>query len=195
MSTLMEPGFERAKQEEQERARASWKGGSQKTAAPVYRELAKTEFEGYTALRVDGARVLALVQDGVGVQALAAGEQGEVVLDATSFYADSGGQVGDVGWLYGADHQSVVAEVKGANKPVQGVFAHKVIAKAAIAVGDVVDTVVNGEVRAATMRNHTGTHLLHAALREVLGKHVKQAGSLVNRDRLRFDFSSLYGGG
>ncbi len=186
-------GFERAKNEEQERARASWKGGSQKTASPVYRELAKTEFEGYTALRVDGARVLALVKDGVGVQALAAGEQGEVVLDATSFYADSGGQVGDVGWLYGADHQSVVGEVRGANKPVQGVFAHKVVAKAAIAVGDVVDTVVNGEVRAATMRNHTGTHLLHAALREVLGKHVKQAGSLVNRDRLRFDFSHFTG--
>ena len=69
-------GFERAKEEEQERARASWKGGSQKSASPVYRELAKTEFEGYTALRVDGARVLALVKDGVGVQALAAGEEG-----------------------------------------------------------------------------------------------------------------------
>ena len=187
------PGFERAKQEEQERARASWKGGSQKTASPVYRELAKTEFEGYSALRVDGARVLALIQDGVGVQALAPGQEGEVVLDATSFYADSGGQVGDVGWLYGGDHQTVVAEVRGCQKPVQGVFAHKVVAKSAIAVGDEVDTVVNGEVRAATMRNHTGTHLLHAALREVLGKHVKQAGSLVNRDRLRFDFSHFTG--
>jgi alanyl-tRNA synthetase len=186
-------GFESAKNEEQERARASWKGGSQKTASPVYRELAKTEFEGYTALRVDGARVIALVKDGTGVQTLAAGEAGEVVLDATSFYADSGGQVGDVGWLYAEDHQTVLAEVKGANKPVQGVWAHKVVAKGAIAVGDIVDTVVNGEVRAATMRNHTGTHLLHAALREVLGKHVKQAGSLVNRDRLRFDFSHFTG--
>jgi alanyl-tRNA synthetase len=186
-------GFERAKQEEQERARASWKGGSQKSASPVYRELAKTEFEGYSALRVDGARVLALVKDGVGVQALEPGEEGEVVLDATSFYADSGGQVGDVGWLYGSDHQTVVAEVRGCTKPVQGVFAHKVVAKQAIGVGDEVDTVVNGEVRVATMRNHTGTHLLHAALREVLGKHVKQAGSLVNRDRLRFDFSHFTG--
>ena len=182
-------GFERAKTEEQERARASWKGGSQKTAAPVYRELAKTEFEGYSSLKVEGARVLALVQDGVGVQALGAGAEGEVVLDATSFYADSGGQVGDVGWLYGTDHQTVLAEVKGATKPVQGVFAHRVVAKDAIRVGDVVDTVVNGEVRAATMRNHTGTHLLQAALREVLGTHVKQAGSLVNQTRLRFDFS------
>ncbi len=186
-------GFEAAKAEEQERARASWKGGSQKSAAPVYRELAKTEFEGYTSLKVEGARVLALVQNGVGVQELVPGAEGEVVLDATSFYADSGGQVGDVGWLHGADHQTILAEVKGATKPVQGVFAHKVVARAPITVGAVVDTVVNGDVRAATMRNHTGTHLLQAALREVLGTHVKQAGSLVNATRLRFDFSHFAG--
>ncbi len=186
-------GFERAKQEEQARARASWKGGSQKSAAPVYRELAKTEFEGYSALRVDGSRVLALVRDGVGVNELQAGEAGEVVLDATSFYADSGGQVGDVGWLYSADHNTVVADVSGCSKPVQGVFAHRVVARERIAVGDVVDTVVDGDVRQATMRNHTGTHLLHAALREVLGKHVKQAGSLVDKTRLRFDFSHFSG--
>ena len=186
-------GFETAKAEEQERARASWKGGSQKTASPVYRELAKTEFEGYTSLKIEGARVLALVQDGTGVQELAPGTEGEVVLDATSFYADSGGQVGDVGWLYGGDHQTVLAEVKGATRPVQGVFAHRVIAKATMHVGDLVDTVVNGEVRAATMRNHTGTHLLQAALREVLGTHVKQAGSLVDATRLRFDFSHFAG--
>jgi alanyl-tRNA synthetase len=186
-------GFEAAKEEEQQRARASWKGGSQKSAAPVYRELAKTEFEGYSALRVDGAEVLALVKDGVGVTSLQAGETGEVVLDATSFYADSGGQVGDVGWLYSGDHNSVVAEVTGCKKPVQGVFAHSVVAKQTLAVGDTVDTVVNGEVRSAVMRNHTGTHLLHAALRQVLGTHVKQAGSLNDRSRLRFDFSHFTG--
>ncbi len=186
-------GFEAARREEQARARASWKGGSQKTAAPVYRELAKTEFEGYTALRVDGAKVLALVRDGVGVPELRAGEAGEVVLDATSFYADSGGQVGDVGWLYSGDHNTVVADVSGASKPVQGVWAHRVVARERIAVGDVVDTVVDGEVRAAVTRNHTGTHLLHAALREVLGRHVKQAGSSVDRSRLRFDFSHFAG--
>ena len=182
-------GFERAKEEEQVRARASWKGGSQKSAAPVYRDLPKTEFEGYTATRLDGARVLALVKDGVGVPALAAGEAGEAVLDATSFYADSGGQVGDVGMLTAADHATVVADVSGCSKPIGGVFAHRVIAREALAVGDTVDTVVDAAVRRATMRNHTGTHLLQAALREVLGSHVKQAGSLNDRSRLRFDFS------
>jgi alanyl-tRNA synthetase len=186
-------GFELAKSEEQARARASWKGGSQKTASPVYRELAKTEFAGYSALRVDGAHVLALVRDGVGVAELKAGEAGEVVLDATSFYADSGGQVGDVGWLVGAGHSTIVADVSGASKPVQGVWAHRVVARERIAMGDVVDTVVDGEVRAAVTRNHTGTHLLHAALREVLGRHVKQAGSSVDRARLRFDFSHFAG--
>jgi len=182
-------GFEAAKESEQARARASWKGGSQKTASPVYRELPKTDFEGYTALRIDGAKVLALVKDGTGVQSLAPGDEAEVVLDATSFYADSGGQVGDIGWLYSADHNTVVAEVLGCTKPVQGIFAHRVIARQPIGLGDAVDTVVNGDIRRATMRNHTSTHLLHAALREVLGKHVKQAGSLVNPQRLRFDFS------
>jgi alanyl-tRNA synthetase len=186
-------GFEAAKEEEQQRARASWKGGSQKSAAPVYRELPKTEFEGYSTLRVDGAKVLALIRDGVGVPELKGGETGEVVLDATSFYADSGGQVGDVGWLYSGDHNAVVAEVSGATKPVQGVFAHKVRANQTIAVGDTVDTVVDAATRSATIRNHTGTHLLHAALREVLGKHVKQAGSLNDAARLRFDFLHFTG--
>ncbi|QNI37329.1 alanine--tRNA ligase [Edaphobacter albus] len=186
-------GFERARSEEQARARASWKGGSQKTAAPVYRELAKTEFEGYSSLKVEGAKILALVKDGVGVPELKAGEQGEAVLDATSFYADSGGQVGDTGWLYSDDHNTIVADVYGATKPVQGVFAHKVKVRQTLAVGDTVDTVVNAENRRSTERNHTGTHLLHAALREVLGKHVKQAGSLNDATRLRFDFSHFTG--
>jgi alanyl-tRNA synthetase len=192
------PGFERAKEEEQARARASWKGGSQKTASPVYRELAKTEFGGYTALRVDGAKVLALVKDGIGAAELKPGETGEVVLDATSFYADSGGQVGDIGWLVvprgtQGEPNQILAEVKGCTKPVQGVFAHRVKATQRIAVGDTLDTVVDADTRRATERNHTGTHLLHAALREVLGKHVKQAGSLNDATRLRFDFSHFAG--
>jgi alanyl-tRNA synthetase len=182
-------GFQLAREAEQARARASWKGGSQKSASPVYRELAKTGFEGYKQLKIEGAEVLAIIKEGVGVQEAKPGEEVEIVLDQTSFYADSGGQVGDIGWLYSDDHNSIVAEVSGATKPVQGVFAHKALIRQPIRIGDKVDTVVDADYRNATRRNHTGTHLLHAGLREVLGKHVKQAGSLVDDHRLRFDFS------
>ncbi|GGH06878.1 alanine--tRNA ligase [Silvibacterium dinghuense] len=182
-------GFEAARAEEQARARASWKGGAKQSASPVYRELAKTDFEGYKTLRVDGAEVLAIVKDGVGVPVAAAGDAVEIVLNNTSFYADSGGQVGDRGWLYSDDHNAVIADVSGCTKPVQGVFAHKAVLRAPLAVGAKVDTVVDADFRYATQRNHTATHLLHAALREVLGKHVKQAGSLNDPTRLRFDFS------
>ncbi|MGC8549941.1 MAG: alanine--tRNA ligase [Acidobacteriaceae bacterium] len=182
-------GFEEARAEEQARARASWKGGAKQSASPVFRELPKTEFEGYGKLRVDGAEVLAIVKDGQGVKTAGPGDAVEVVLNATSFYADSGGQIGDHGWLYSDDHNSVVADVGGCVKPVQGVFAHKAVLRQTLVVGDKVDTVVDTDFRAATRRNHTGTHLLHAALREVLGTHVKQAGSLVEPGRLRFDFS------
>ncbi len=117
------------------------------------------------------------------------GEDGEIILDHTPFYAESGGQVGDRGWLYSDDHNTVVAEVKGCYYPIQGVRAHQVIAKQPIRVGQKVDAVVDADIRLATMRNHTATHLLQAGLREVLGKHVKQAGSLVAPNHLRFDFS------
>ena len=184
-----EAGFEAARAEEQARARASWKGGSQKSASPAYRELPKTDFLGYKQLTAPGAEVLAIVKDGVGVPAAKAGEQVEVVLDQTSFYGDSGGQTGDTGWFTSADGNTTVAEIAGCVLPVQGVRAHKALLKEPLAVGDHVRTVVDGERRNAIRRNHTGTHLLHAALRQVLGTHVKQAGSAVHPDRLRFDFS------
>ena len=182
-------GFEAARAEEQARARASWKGGSQKSASPAFRELAKTDFLGYKQLTATGAEVLAIVKDGVGVPAAAAGAHVEVVLDRTSFYADSGGQVGDTGWFLSTDGNSTIAEIEGCVLPVQGVRAHKAVLKQPLAVGDRVNTVVDGERRDSIRRNHTGTHLLHAALRQVLGTHVKQAGSSVHPDRLRFDFS------
>ena len=182
-------GFEAARAEEQARARASWKGGAKASASPAYRELPKTVFEGYSQLVSTNCEVLAIVRDGVGVPAAASGEEVEVVLDHTSFYADSGGQVGDRGWLRSEDHNTVLADVLGCTAPVQGVRAHRVRVKQSIALGMRVDTVVDAEFRNATRRNHTGTHLLHAALRQVLGTHVKQAGSLVAPSRLRFDFS------
>jgi alanyl-tRNA synthetase len=184
-----EEGFESARSEEQARARASWKGGSQKTASPAFRELPKTAFEGYRSLESFDCEVLAIVKDGQGVPAAATGDSVDVVLDHTSFYGDSGGQVGDTGAFISADGNVIVAEISGCVLPVQGVRAHKAVLKQNLAVGDRVNTVVNGERRDAIRRNHTGTHLLHAALRQVLGTHVKQAGSLVDPTRLRFDFS------
>ena len=133
-----EPGFEAARAEEQARARASWKGGSQKTANPAYRELPKTDFLGYKQLTAAGAEVLAIVKDGVGVPAAKAGDLVEVVLDQTSFYGDSGGQTGDTGWFTSADGNTVVAEIQGCVLPVQGVRAHKALLRQDLALGDAV---------------------------------------------------------
>jgi alanyl-tRNA synthetase len=179
----------RGLEEQKARARASWKGAAKQTANPAYQKLPTSVFEGYRQTRSDGCEVLALLKGGQGVQELKPGEEGEVILDHTAFYAESGGQVGDRGWFYSDDHNTVVAEVTGCYYPVQGVRAHKVIAKKTVRLGDKVDAVVNAEVRQSTVRNHTATHLLQAGLREVLGKHVKQAGSLVAPAHLRFDFS------
>jgi len=215
-------GFDHAMEEQKSRARASWKGAAKQTANPAYQQLPKSEFEGYRQTRSDGCEVLAIIHDGQGVRELKAGESGEVILDHTPFYAESGGQVGDRGWLYSDDHNTVVAEVTGCYSPIQGVRAHQVVVKSprsavvesksppfdklragssaknaegwgTLRVGDKVDAVVDAERRIATMRNHTATHLLHAGLREILGKHVKQAGSLVAPDHLRFDFSHFTG--
>jgi alanyl-tRNA synthetase len=196
-------GFETALTEERERARASWKGAAKQTANPAYQQLPKSDFEGYRQTRSNGCEVLAIISKGQGTQELKPGEEGEVILDHTPFYAESGGQVGDRGWFYSDDHNTIIAEVKGCYYPVQGVRAHQVVMKSppnenrvgwgTLRVGQKVDAVVNTEIRQATMRNHTATHLLQAGLREVLGKHVKQAGSLVAPDHLRFDFSHFTG--
>jgi alanyl-tRNA synthetase len=186
-------GFDRAMQEQRERARDSWKGAAKQTANPAYQQLPRSDFEGYRQTRSDNCGVLAIIKGSQGAQELKPGDSGEIILDHTPFYAESGGQVGDRGWLYSDDHSTVVAEVTGCYYPVQGVRAHQVVAKQAIRIGDKVDAVVDTAIREATMRNHTATHLLHAGLREVLGKHVKQAGSLVAPNHLRFDFSHFAG--
>jgi alanyl-tRNA synthetase len=182
-------GFDAAMEEQRQRAKASWRGAAKQTANPEYQKLPTSTFEGYRQTRSEGSEVLALLKSGQGAKDLKPGDEGEVILNHTPFYAEAGGQVGDRGWLYSDDHNTVVAEVTGTYYPVQGVRAHKILAKQPIRVGDKVDAVVDTSIREATMRNHTATHLLHAGLREVLGKHVKQAGSLVAPNHLRFDFS------
>ena len=201
--TFDRAGFDQAMEKQRQLAKASWKGAAKQTANPAYQSLPKSEFEGYRQTRSDGCEVLAIIHNGQGVKELKAGEAGEVILEHTPFYAEAGGQVGDRGWLFSDDHNTVIADVMGCYYPVQGVRAHQVVMKsrqksppyekhvgwATLKVGDKVDAVVNTDIREATMRNHTATHLLHAGLREVLGKHVKQAGSLVAPGHLRFDFS------
>jgi alanyl-tRNA synthetase len=182
-------GYDSAMEEQKTTARASWKGGSQKSASPVFAALPPSVFEGYGQLESSACTVLAIVVNGQGAQQVLPGQQAELVLDHTPFYAESGGQVGDKGLLYLSDRTVVVAEVEGVYSPVQGVRVHKIIVRQPIAVGEKLIAVVDTELRNATRRHHTATHLLHAALRQVLGSHVKQAGSLVSPNYLRFDFS------
>jgi alanyl-tRNA synthetase len=185
-------GFDRAKEEQQARGRAAWKGVHKDAANPVYAKLAqthKTEPEFYFGTRTRDARIGAIVTKQGAVSEIKAGTEAEVVLDRTSIYSESGGQVADTGWFYDNSGALEVAEVSGAYYPVSGLIAHRILAKENLRVGDHVATIADPERRVRDMRNHTATHLLNAALRNVLGTHVKQAGSLVAPDHLRFDFS------
>jgi alanyl-tRNA synthetase len=186
-------GFERAMQEQRTKARASWKGGAGKEAAnPAYAKIAetfKTEKDFYQTTSAKDARVEAILTKNGPVSELKAGESGEVVLDRTAIYAESGGQMADTGAFYDKSGAQMLAEVTGAYYPVAGLVAHRVDAKETLRVGDHVSVIADAERRARIIRNHSGTHLVHAALRNILGTHVKQAGSLNAPERLRFDFS------
>ncbi|HXU48413.1 MAG TPA: alanine--tRNA ligase [Candidatus Binatia bacterium] len=186
-------GFDTAMEEQRTRAKASWKGGAQKEAAkPVYtrlRDTFRTEPDFYFGTRTKDARIEAIVTKEGSVNEIPAGAEAEVVLDRTTIYAESGGQVADIGALYDNAESQQVAEVRGAYYPVSGLIAHRIVAKEDLRVGDRVATVADPERRARDMRNHTATHLLNAALRNILGTHVKQSGSLVAPDHLRFDFT------
>ena len=188
-----EVGFEKAMQEQRTRARASWKGGAGKEAAnPAFAKLGetfKTEPDFYHATCAKDARIEAIITKAGPVKELKAGESGEVVLDRTVIYAESGGQMADTGKFYDASEAQVLAEVTGAFYPVAGLVAHRVTAKETLRVGDRVTVLADAERRARIMRNHTGTHLVNAALRNILGTHVKQSGSLNAPERLRFDFT------
>jgi alanyl-tRNA synthetase len=190
---LDEEGFERAMEEQRTKARASWKGGASKEAvSPAYAKIAetfKTEKDFYHGTSAKDARIEAILTKSGPVNELKAGESGEVVLDRTVIYAESGGQMADTGGFYDNANSQLLAEVTGAYYPVAGLVAHKVIAKETLHVGDRVCVDVDTERHARIIRNHSGTHLVHAALRNILGTHVKQAGSLNSPERLRFDFS------
>ncbi len=184
-----EEGFHKEMELQRERARASWVG-EEEAVAPIYRELINeigmTEFIGYESLESDSV-IRAIVRDGKVIKEAREGEKIEVFLDVTPFYGESGGQVGDTGEITG---ENIRAVVNNTSKPIEGLHCHHVvIKKGTLRVWDRVHCRVHEEKRKATMRNHTATHLLQASLRIILGDHVKQAGSLVSPDRLRFDFT------
>ena len=185
-----ENGFFQEMEKQRKRARASWKG-AEKAVSPAYQELAQDvgaiEFTGYTELEGVEGRITAVLQDGEPRDRLNAGEAGEVLLDRTPFYAEAGGQSGDTGSMETEDARLQVTDTY---RPLQGLHIHRVqVQRGSFSVGDEVRSSVDLERRCHTARNHTATHLLHAALRDILGEHVKQSGSLVAPDRLRFDFS------
>src|SRR5206468_9115342 len=177
-------GFEAAMQRQRERARAA---GKFRTDAGVEYSGRATEFRGYDSLALDDAKVAALYREGTSVPAIAAGESAIVVLDKTPFYAESGGQVGDAGEIVAAGGTFAVSDTQKIQSEVFG--HHGALATGRLAVGDKVAARVDAARRARTMRNHSATHLMHRALREVLGPHVQQKGSLVDPARTRFDFA------
>ncbi len=183
-------GFDREMEEQRRRARASWKGAEKGGVAPAYQALlekGRTRFVGYEHLE-SHARVIGLLVAEQPVDRIEPGMRAELVLDETPFYAETGGQVGDQGGLYSETNEKL-ADVETTYPALPGLSVHRIVARATIRVGDEIWARVNDPVRHATMRNHTATHLLHAALRKVLGTHVKQAGSIVAPERLRFDFT------
>ncbi|KIX11640.1 alanine--tRNA ligase [Dethiosulfatarculus sandiegensis] len=185
-----EPGFDRAMETQRSRSRAAWKGSGEEAMPPALEELSSqgfaTEFKGYETLEAKGKAVLILV-DGNRVDQIGTGQEAEVVTDRTPFYADAGGQLGDTGQMTGSQGK---AEVTGVTKPGGSIYVHKIkVFEGSLSQGQELSMEVSAEQRARTAANHTATHLLHAALRNTLGDHVKQAGSLVSPDRLRFDFS------
>jgi alanyl-tRNA synthetase len=184
-------GFNTAMAGQKAMARAAWKGSGAKASDDVWFDIAEragsTEFTGYTATQGEG-QVVALVRDGVEVESASAGDTVTIITNQTPFYGESGGQMGDAGTLSGAT--GLKAHVTDTGKPLGRLHAHHAAIEAgAIRVGDVLHMAIDVERRDAVRANHSATHLLHAALRNRLGGHVSQKGSMVAPDRLRFDFS------
>jgi alanyl-tRNA synthetase len=191
--TVDEAGFARELETQKEKARASWKGEAKRREKQVYEEFKDLKVRScvHEAKDLADVAVLGLVKDGRRADVLKAGETGEIILEETPFYAEAGGQVGDTGSLKGASFAALVESASYAT-PELIVHAVKVLA-GEVRPGDRVDASPDLARRQAISNNHTATHLLHAALRQVLGDHVKQAGSLVSAERLRFDFTHFSG--
>jgi alanyl-tRNA synthetase len=188
-------GFAEAMIEQRERARLSWKGGDKAAIAPVYRQLlenGRTRFLGYDQLDAV-SKVTAVLVDQQLMNDIGPHTEAELILDQTPFYAETGGQVGDRGVLYDAHTGDTVATVLDTWPAVPGLTVHKIRTVQALQIGDELRAEVAAPERLSTQRNHTATHLLQAALRQVLGPHVKQAGSVVEPPRLRFDFTHYAG--
>jgi alanyl-tRNA synthetase len=187
---LDEEGYRRAMQEQREKARAAWAGSGEEKVKPIYKEVAAgikmPIFIGYSVLE-NTAEVLAIIKNDKKVAEAHDGDEVEIILDQTPFYAESGGQVGDRGEFLG---EASKFEVKDTIKPVHDLIVHKgKIKKGTFKIGDAILAKVETDNRVDIARHHTVTHILHATLRSVLGEHVKQAGSLVTSERLRFDFT------
>ncbi len=183
-------GFQKNLDIQRERARKNWKGQA-KEVKPIYIELKNklhsTEFLGYQKYEVEDSKIISVIKDDKEVNELKEGEIGEVILDKTPFYPEKGGQVGDTGIIEG---KGFLAEVLDTQMPIDNLIVHKVkILFGSLKVGETVFAKIDVERRKDIMRHHTATHLLHSALRDILGEHVKQAGSLVHPDYLRFDFT------
>ena len=189
--TLDTAGFETEMQQQRERARGAWKGSGEEAIGECYLKLSSsgiaTDFCGYEGVTKADSQISTIIIDGKVVESLSEGQEAEVIVETTPFYGVSGGQIGDTGYLEGKDFVFAVQDTK---KPVEKLFVHKgIVQKGKIKTGDKVHLVVDLEKRKAIQANHSGTHILQAALKAVLGDHIKQSGSLVNTERLRFDFS------
>ncbi len=188
--TLDMKGYNQAMSEQKTKAMASWKGSGEKEVSSFFKEFLQssttTLFEGYGATEGEG-RVLAILKNNVPVDSASTGEEIEFLTDKTPFYGESGGQAGDSGQAF---NENIQMELYDANKPLPGLIVHKAkIIQGTLNKGDNLTLVVNQQIRGNTALNHSATHLLHAALKEVLGEHIKQAGSLVAPNRLRFDYT------
>ncbi|MEC7786155.1 MAG: alanine--tRNA ligase, partial [Nitrospinota bacterium] len=183
-------GYEKAMQEQKSKAMASWKGSGEKEVAPFYKEFSQssvpTEFEGYIS-NEENAKILAILKEETKIETANQGDDIELLVDRTPFYGESGGQVGDSGTAF---NENVQLKLLNTIKPLPGLIVHKAkILNGSIKTGDSLTLRIDKLNRKNTALNHSATHLLHAALKEVLGEHIKQAGSLVAPDRLRFDYT------